>query len=287
MLTDLSSINQTVDVNNDFSFVDRLGSFIGNREYQLSFERYKNGNDDRNTFVWQALQAIGDDVGKKIYSNIRDYIDLVSNVDRCKAKNLQSMMLMYGQKFQILENIDKYPIEVQNLIDLFSISRKYILQNDFLRNDFIQDMESEGVISSRNEKTDYGTYDDGESKYDITIDGVQFNTEKYEDYIENIFRNLLSDFLELRYNDTTKTRILGTLVDDDLRGYTISSYYSLKDEAIQQFRDRYGIPVTFDEQTIVDNIDNGTDFLDNYIGFQRELLEMEIARRASTLKMTP
>lgn len=286
MVTDISSITQTIDTKNDFSFVDKLGSFIGNSEFHKSFADYKNGQVTKTTFVWEALQAIGDEVGKKIYSNIRDYIDLVSNVDRCKAKNLQSMMSMYGEKFQILDNIDGYPLEVQNLIDLFSIQRKYILKNDFLRDDFIQDLESEGVLSSLGENHTYGYYKDDYDQYKISVDETVFNSEMYENYIKKIFKNLLSDFLELNYNDTPKTKIIDTFTEDDLRGYTISSYYSLKDSNIQQFRDKYIIPASFDEQEIVDAIDNGKDFLDNYVGFELELLKLEIARRAQTLKLT-
>lgn len=72
-----------------------------------------NDDDDPKKFVWTSLSAIGNEFGKKIYENIRDYIDLVSNVDRCKVKVLQSMFNMYGERYNVIDNITKYPIEVQ------------------------------------------------------------------------------------------------------------------------------------------------------------------------------
>jgi hypothetical protein len=43
MLSSISDIQKTIDVNSDFSFVDRLGSFINNREMHLSYEDFQNG----------------------------------------------------------------------------------------------------------------------------------------------------------------------------------------------------------------------------------------------------
>lgn len=43
MLSSISSIQETIRVKNDFSFVDTLGSFIGNHEFHQSYEQFKDG----------------------------------------------------------------------------------------------------------------------------------------------------------------------------------------------------------------------------------------------------
>lgn len=50
-----------------------------------------------------------------------------------------------------------------------------------------------------------------------------------------------------------------------------------------QFKRRNNIPYSFDEQRVLDNIDAGLDDLDNYDGYIRQLLDMEIERRARRL----
>jgi hypothetical protein len=42
MLSSISDIKNTIDVNSDFSFVDRIGSFINNREMHLGYEDFQN-----------------------------------------------------------------------------------------------------------------------------------------------------------------------------------------------------------------------------------------------------
>lgn len=213
MLSDISSIVNTIEVKDDFSFVDVLASFIGNRELYHTYEQFRDGHsDDPTAYIWYALSAIGNEVGKKIHTNIRDYIDLVSNVDRCKAKNLQSMFNIYGQRYNLIDNIERYPIEVQQLIDIFSLNKRYILKNDFLNEDFTKDLYEEGVLTDL----------DCDGKYNYvttTIDQGQ-----YEKYVKGIFYTLLSDFLDLEYNDYNRTKIRDSLTVDDLRGYSLSTY---------------------------------------------------------------
>lgn len=203
-----------------------MGSFIGNNDFGTSYDNFKNGLSSSDTFVWESISAIGSDIGDKIYKNIRDYVDLVSNVDVCKVKSLKSIFKMYGLSYNIFDNYGKYPLEVQNLIDIFSISKKYVLKNDFLRDDFVEDMKSSGVLSSaQKEYTESGEI--------IEVSNI-LNQEMYELYIQNTFKTLLSDFLDLEYNDSSEENTIGTkirtrLTEMDLNGYTISSYNVYKD----------------------------------------------------------
>lgn len=69
------------------------------------------------------------DLGQSVYENVRYYIDNVSNIDTCKVRALKSMMQFIGSDYNVLDKIGYYPIEIQNLIDVLSMSKKYLLNN--------------------------------------------------------------------------------------------------------------------------------------------------------------
>ena len=75
------------------------------------------------------MSAIADDLGETIYSNVLHYIDNVSNVDVCKVRALRSMLSMVGTNYKVIDKIRFYPIEIQSIIDILSINKKYLLNN--------------------------------------------------------------------------------------------------------------------------------------------------------------
>lgn len=235
------------------------------------------GPQTPKSFTWEALSSIGDDIGGEIYRNIRDYIDLVADVDKCKTQNLRSMFLMYGESYNVFDNLDKYPVEVLKLVDIFSINPKYILKNGFMKRDFIEDLSASGAINISHGEY----YSDLCSNVISSVDTV--DEALYDQYVANVFKTLISDFLDLKYNNVYETPVRETLTQEDILGYSLSSFEKKYDEQVAALKEKYGITDSFDEQEIVDNIDNGTDFIENYDGYQLEIIKAEIARRARTL----
>jgi hypothetical protein len=88
----------------------------------------------------------------------------------------------------------------------------------------------------------------------------------------------------LKYNDINQTPVLKSITNADLGEFELSSFQYIKTSDIENFKRMYSIPSSFDEQKIVDDIDSGLDFIDNYVGFQQELLHMEIDRRSKTFQ---
>lgn len=111
----------------------------------------------------------------------------------------------------------------------------------------------------------------------------QLVQEKYDLYVKNVFKNLIYGFLNLEYNDFGGTKIRMTLTDEELVGYSIDGYESEDDDVIQNFKRVNNIPPSFNEKKIVDDIDEGRDFLDNYHGLELELLNIEIGLRVKML----
>lgn len=204
----------------------------------------------------------------------------MGNVDRCKVQALRSMFQMTGTNYDILDCMIGYPNEVRQLIDIFSINRKYVLRSGFLSEDLEQRLrETKAVVSA--DVT-------GQVGYDVSdFQPVQLDQDMYKRYVIDSFEELISGFLDLSYNDLDGTKVRSVLTEDDLRGYHLSSYLPDVDQQISEFRKTRGIPASFDEKAVVDGIDDGTDFLEDYTGDMYTLVQMEISRRAATLQFQP
>ncbi len=129
----------------DFSFVEKMVSFVNNLEFKKGYEFFRKGQDNQKAHIWDCLSAIGDDLGEIIYANVVDYVDYVSNVDLCKVKSLRSMMKNLGFNYTIFDNMDEMPIEIINLMDVLSINKKYLLNSDYIRQDLIDDLKQKEV----------------------------------------------------------------------------------------------------------------------------------------------
>lgn len=110
----------------DFNFMDTFHDLVGNRGFGEGY--YKEDERERH-YIWEVLSAIGNGIGNVMYSNVLRYTDLVANVDTCKTKQLQSFLDLFGMDMKILDTSDGVPVEVMNLIDTLSISKKYLFRN--------------------------------------------------------------------------------------------------------------------------------------------------------------
>ena len=124
---------------------------------------------------------------------------------------------------------------------------------------------------------------------------MSIDEEKYHDYVKSVFIELLSSYLDMRYNVTSADineihPIHFYIKDEYLQN---SDYYKNRAQLTSdsmRFKRINNIPYSFNEQRILDDIDAGLDDLDNYDGYERQLLDMEIDRRARRLTysdMTP
>ena len=124
----VSAITQDVRrADGNVSFADTLGSFVQNEEFKAGYVDLANGKDTSTAYVWKALSAIGQDVNSIVYSNVLNYVDAVANIDTCSTKALKSMMKLVGSSYELFGNLDMLPIEVMQLLDVLSISKKYLL----------------------------------------------------------------------------------------------------------------------------------------------------------------
>lgn len=114
---------------NNFSLVDSIGSFINNRQFRYGFDKFKSGVTDADSYIWDAVSAIGENVADAIYENILNYIDNVQNVDLCRVSALKSMIDVIGQEYQIMADTEDIPLEIMDFMDVMSINRKYLIES--------------------------------------------------------------------------------------------------------------------------------------------------------------
>lgn len=238
------------------SFLDAIGSFIGNNDFTNGLDYAKANKTTKNSFIYQALSAIGSDVGDKIFQNVMNYVDYVSNIDLCKIKTLQSTLKSYGITYQVLEQLNTIPIEIGELIDILSVNKKYFLQNIKFNGKLIDNLKKHSVIITDSNGHNY----------------IE-DPKKYKEYITEIFKNIISSYVTLSYLDDENTRIIDTTEFYDEYTSNVSDRW-LSTEILYNI-DRS----SFNVYNIVDNIERGLDSLSAYSGGKLKLIECEIQYR--------
>lgn len=136
----------------EYSTVSTLGSFINNDDFARGFIDFQNGNNDTSkAFIYNVISAVGDQIGDTVYSNVKNYIDFVSNVDLCKVRALRSMFQMLGFDNTILDCIDSLPLEIVNLLDILSIDKNRLLKTRIMSDGFIDHVVEDGTTLAQSQ----------------------------------------------------------------------------------------------------------------------------------------
>lgn len=139
MVSDFDSkVAKGVGYRNDgFDFVDVLGSAINNEQFAEGWRNYKAGRDSEDAYVWAALSACGEEIADAVYQNVRNYVDLASNIETCKVKVLASMIGELGLGFLAGDDFDRMPYQILHMMDAYSVDRKYLFASGVLSPDVV------------------------------------------------------------------------------------------------------------------------------------------------------
>lgn len=285
---DLNTIKRNTGA---FSFVDQLGSFINNYEFSKTFRDFKLGKDNKYTNIWSAISALGNDYAEVIYSNVIDYIDNVSNVDLCKIKALKSMIAVLGVDYQIVTDMASMPVEILNLMDILSINKHYLLDNKTFCEEFKQQLSvyNDGacILSSENHELSNEISADISSYATISS---YLDNDAYKDFLYTIYYKTLEKYVKLQYADaenglSTQYKYIYEYIYEQLMHHnSVDDNANTNDahkNAINDLKIKYRL-YNFDYETIVDNIEDGRDLIDNYSEYQQAILSTEIDYRKST-----
>lgn len=269
---------------NDFNYVDTLASFVVNRNFRRGYDSLKSGNRTNETYVWETLSAIGDIVGDTVYQNVLNYIDNVSNIDTCGIKALRSIAKTIGVKYAILDQFQECPQEVMDLIDIFSVNRRFYADREFVSSETLSGMDSFFVSTENDDVANQLSGFDGKERPSPRF-SYGIDNEKYEKYIQDAFYGLLNSMTKMTYQYpydeiSVITQISVELVYENDTGIT---KYDTYDERIRQLKLKHGI-TGFSNQRIADDIDSGNDSLDNYTGVKRTILDIEFEKRSSVFR---
>lgn len=214
---------------NDFSFVDVLGNSVANSRFKNGYSQLKQNYRNDTTYLWEALSAIGTDIGETIYQNVLNYVDNASNIDLCKLTALCSMLKMYGIKYSLLDFINTLPLEIKNIMDVLSINKKYLLKSGVLKQECVNailqnacdkpytdaEIANMNYVLAKNKfiisnayynnmingtyelKNDY-SYDSNDSFIDYNLKSININREYVSDH-----DNIITDTTHNKKDDKT------------------------------------------------------------------------------------
>ena len=300
---------------NDFSFTETVASLANNREYKSGYLDLINGKENDKTYFWTALSAVGEEVGSVIYENVLNYVNNVANINTCRLRALTSIAKVLGvTEFAILKNLKTIPEDVLKMMDVFSINRAYLLNINTFNSDFVKDLlistlDEEALLSSEAALKFLANEDDEAKLSGVFSIFAGISNEKYEEYVEEVFFKLLSSKLFQTYGDRISSDFVylnlsseGTLSTTFDLAYTratdagynadvVYNQYWTNREQETNYKDDYpqtlyrykralNVSPGFNETKIVNDIENGVDFLDNYQGGELSVLKLEIAERA-------
>lgn len=260
----------------NFSFIDVIGTHVNNEEFGEGYVEMKTAPvDTKRSFIWKALSAVGTDLGQVFYENVLNYVDNVSNVDLCRVKALMSMMRMLDIDYQVIEKINYYPIEIQSLIDILSINKKYLFNNKFIKQDFIEALSADGCIVEDPEGCTRPLSNDGEVS--SAIEHYLYQDGQFNNYLSSVYNNFIYDMLDLDFevNGIQIAKVRDKITEDD-------GYLGPKTDRYLKNKKQNNVSPFFDVAGIVDDIELGKDSTSNYNGPELSMLLDEIEYRKSS-----
>ena len=104
------------------------------------FQDYLLESDKIFDFLGESIGTLSsdpNDLGKRVYEKIANFVSNVNSIDSCNVKSLKSMYDMLGEDFQSYSGVEfSFPAKIGRLVDIFSIpftklkgSRNYFTQN--------------------------------------------------------------------------------------------------------------------------------------------------------------
>lgn len=276
----------------NFSFTKTVANLANNKMFADGFLDYRHNTISEKSYIWYALSAIGEDIADVLYSNILNYINNIGNVNVCKVKALQSMAQMLGyDNYNFLSDIDRVPIDVLELIDIFSINRGYLTDPTIFSITSQALYHIHKLTVNVDETPNYNAINSAElSAFNLKFATV-LDSDAFDQYVENVFYDVLHSHVYAKYNSDTdnyiysypNSKLINVLnksdVISDPTDTRISSINSIYENEIDNLKLNLGIE-NFDAFNILDNIEFGNDKIENY-----NIAEQNILVKLSKLRI--
>ena len=176
-----------------------------------------------------------------------------------------------GLDYGIFDQIGKFPYAIVDLMDIFSIDRKYILEGGLFKDGFATRLTDTSATYSLSTEDQTSSYIEqiisGDAISDYTLDSRILDEELYDSMRTSIFRDMiLGNILQTVNVDVRKNGSASTITKSvyvfpaAIRDRRSGAF--LRDSSIQEFKKKNDI--TVDQVAIVDRIEDGYDKLEMY-----------------------
>ena len=253
-----------------FSFTGGLSNLAINDNWTDGYKSLVDENVKENgyTTMWKAVSSGSEDAGNDFYKKIRNYIDDIGNIDTCGLDALSNYANILGTKSDYLNINISFPIEIKNLVEIFSVNPAY------LYNKATDGSQSTLVLS--NSILHYSTVEQFLSALK--------DKDEYFELVNNVFYNTMMEFLNLKtttfddsVNGNVQTEIWKTDTNrfmNKLWGDDITS-----DTEIYALKEALGVSKSFMEKMYADDIIAGKKKLSDFSDIEQTILKAEIKSR--------
>lgn len=278
-----------------FSFTDKLNEYTRNEEWKSGLDIVKegkmptfpdgkidfNGSENFST-LWYTLSSAFEEVGNDTYTHISHLLQSVKDIDVCTIHALKSLAQELNvDDIQIFDL--PYPLEIENLVNILSISRNKLLTSGaVLADDVISDIYDNIGISTSGvmEGYDLSAWTDAQASY-ITTTSANFI---------NIPLTSWTDFIDTQISTCLINNInLDGIVNDYKVQYDINPdndpLATPEDsDDIENLKIEYQVSKDFHVRAEADKITLGITKLQDYLPNQIIVIEAEFEDRDSKNK---
>jgi hypothetical protein len=174
------------------------------------------------------------------------------------------MLDIFGISYSAFNTLKMLPIDLLKLLDILSITPKYLLNSEKIHSEFVKILSSD-VLQSVN-----GLQNIVENNL-LNVDNPKcleyINIQKLDNCISTIYKNHIESAILSTYYDN---QILSSRIIDNTYTKYIENNHQISirekqyDDEILKIKTKYKIPLSFNEILEVDNIDNGLKKLEDF-----------------------
>lgn len=274
---------------NDFSFTQEIINEINNLDFKQGALQFQdiltddNKYDTKKTYIWSAMSAVTDQIGEILYEKILNYIDDVSNIDTCEIKALQSMTQILGTEYSIFSTINSAPLEIQQLINVFSVRHDYLLNSEKICSQLTNYITNEASAA----------INDNDKNYTLSINELRNKSDGFEklsvlnyiskssldNLISSAYKQVLTENVSESYAVLTDPSPIYKILSTEIlcSGFEIPNKYA---DNIYNKKIEYNIPIEFNPSDIIDEIEAGNAKYEDFSLYEQQILDIEIKRRS-------
>lgn len=252
----------------------------GGEKFDISHDTL---NQSGNSTLWLFLSGANEDIGKEVYNKISNLVKNVSDIDYCEIGGLHSISKQLGANNLKYLDID-YPIEIENIINLFSIKRDLLLHSGNIATKISIDNLLNTVYTLS-----------GYTNHTATPLNTVEAVDALKDYIYNAGKNTAVSGIVKTYNDTEYIQLIENVIEYTIKkilyvdnGKVLRTFdKNAVDEDtsdINFLKDNLNVELSFFVKGAVDNIIFGISKLEDYTYPEQILIQTEISSRASDFR---